>query len=160
MFTPPNPTQVISELSLICPQMEHFTHRRSYLSKSGSFDAVVCRSTRERTYTQYLPGGIRKTREIKPKLGEKVKGHDFRYTIDFYVHPHMLRRTYITRLILSGADPKTVQYLAGHKNSKVTMDIYAQVMYNTPKDTMAKVQSAFPVQKKKKASEEDAKYGD
>lgn len=123
--------------------------------------AVVCRSTRERTYTQYLPGGVRKTRKIKPKLGEKVKGHNFRYTIDFYVHPHMLRRTYITRLILSGADPKTVQYLAGHKNSKVTMDIYAQVMYNTPGETMAKVQSAFPLPKKERETpEEDTKYGD
>jgi len=27
-------------------------------------------------------------------------------------------------------DPKTVQYLAGHENSKVTMDIYAKVKYN------------------------------
>ena len=25
-----------------------------------------------------------------------------------------------------GVDPKTVQYLAGHKNSKTTMDIYAK----------------------------------
>lgn len=123
--------------------------------------AVVCRSTRERTYTRYLPGGVRETYEIKPKLGDKVKGHNFCYTIDFYVHPHMLRRTYITRLILSGADPKTVQYLAGHKNSKVTMDIYAQVMYNTPGETMTKVQSAFPLPKQKKGdSGEDAKYGD
>ena len=29
-------------------------------------------------------------------------------------------------------DPKTVQYLAGHENSKITMDIYAKVKYNKP----------------------------
>ena len=31
--------------------------------------------------------------------------------------------TYITNLIHAGVDPKTVQHLAGQKNSKVTMDI-------------------------------------
>ncbi|MCR5842484.1 MAG: tyrosine-type recombinase/integrase, partial [Oscillospiraceae bacterium] len=43
-----------------------------------------------------------------------------------------LRHTYITNLISAQIDPKTVQYLAGHKNSKITMDIYAKVKYNQP----------------------------
>lgn len=164
----PIPTQLLDYLKKLkrTAKSDFVVCNRDGVCLSGTqyknmWHAVVCRSTRERTYTRYLPGGVRETRKIKPKLGEKVRGHNFCYTIDFYVHPHMLRRTYITHLILSGADPKTVQYLAGHKNSKVTMDIYAQVMYNTPKDTLAKVQAAFPVQKKKeKASEEYGKYGD
>ena len=52
--------------------------------------------------------------------------------MDFHVTPHLLRHTYITNLIFEGVDPKTVQYLAGHENSKVTMDIYAKVKYNKP----------------------------
>ena len=36
------------------------------------------------------------------------------YTLDFTVTLHQLRHTYITNLIYSGIDPKTVQYLAGH----------------------------------------------
>ena len=43
--------------------------------------------------------------------------------------PYLLRYTYITNLIHEGVDPKTVQYLAGHENSKVTVDIYAKVKY-------------------------------
>ena len=39
----------------------------------------------------------------------------------------MLRHTYITNLIHASVDPKTVQYLAGHESSKITMDIYAKV---------------------------------
>ena len=105
--------------------------------------AVVCRTVQERTYTKYYPDGRKEKVTVKPKLGEKAPHRKYCYTIDFYVHPHKIRRTYITRLILSGVDPKTVQYLAGHKNSKITMDIYAQVMYNTPKDTAQKVKSAF-----------------
>ena len=37
------------------------------------------------------------------------------YTLDFTVTLHQLRHTYITNLIYSGIDPKTVQYLAGHE---------------------------------------------
>ena len=50
--------------------------------------------------------------------------------------PHQLRHTYITNLIYASVDPKTVQYLAGHENSKVTMDIYAKVKYNKPANYM------------------------
>ena len=50
--------------------------------------------------------------------------------------PHQLRHTYTTNLIYASVDPKTVQYLAGHENSKVTMDIYAKVKYNKPANYM------------------------
>ena len=50
---------------------------------------------------------------------------------------------YITNLIHAGVDPKTVQHLAGHKNSKVTMDIYAKVKYNKPEELSAVVNNAL-----------------
>ena len=46
-------------------------------------------------------------------------------------------------LIHAGVDPKTVQYLAGHENSKITMDIYAKVKYNKPEQLLAVVDAAF-----------------
>ena len=36
--------------------------------------------------------------------------------------------------------PKTVQYLAGHENSKITMDIYAKAKYNRPDEDVYKRQ--------------------
>ncbi len=39
---------------------------------------------------------------------------------------HAMRYTFITELIGAGVDPKTVQYLAGHKDIKTTLAIYAQ----------------------------------
>ena len=65
------------------------------------------------------------------------------YAIDFDVTPHQLRHTYITNLLYAGVDPKTVQYLAGHENSKTTMDIYAQVKYNKPEQLLSVVNAAF-----------------
>ena len=65
------------------------------------------------------------------------------YSLDFDVTPHLLRHTYITNLIHASVDPKTVQYLAGHENSRITMDIYAKVKYNRPDDVVKAMTSAF-----------------
>ena len=81
---------------------------------------------------------------LYPQLGEYARnnGH-VRYTLDFEVTPHQLRHTYITNLIAANVDPKTVQYLAGHESSKITMDIYAKVKYNRPEDVVKLLGSAF-----------------
>lgn len=48
-----------------------------------------------------------------------------------------------TNLIHASVDPKTVQYLAGHESSKITMDIYAKVKYNRPDDLVKTMGCAF-----------------
>lgn len=79
-----------------------------------------------------------------PTLGMTQKNQPkIRYTLDFDVTPHQLRHTYITNLLYAGVDPKTVQYLAGHENSKTTMDIYAKVKYNKPEELFGVVNGAF-----------------
>ena len=81
---------------------------------------------------------------MNPKLGDhQVNNPNFVYTMDFKVTPHQLRHTYITNLIYASVDPKTVQYLAGHENSKMTMDIYAKVKYNKPEELRGVVNTAF-----------------
>ena len=59
------------------------------------------------------------------------------------VYHYALNIIYITNLLYAGIDPKTVQYLAGHENSKTTMDIYAQVKYNKPEELLSVVNAAF-----------------
>ena len=72
---------------------------------------------------------------LYPELGAKARNNGkVTYSLDFEVTPHLLRHTYITNLIHANVDPKTVQYLAGHKSSKITMDIYARVKYNRPNE--------------------------
>ena len=81
---------------------------------------------------------------VTPTLGGHQKNNPkLIYAIDFDVTPHQLRHTYITNLLYAGVDPKTVQYLAGHENSKTTMDIYAQVKYNKPEELLSVVNAAF-----------------
>ena len=79
-----------------------------------------------------------------PILGSHRKGSpNHVYSLDFHVTPHQLRHTYITNLLYMGVDPKTVQYLAGHKNSKTTMDIYAKIKYNKPQELLPVVNAAL-----------------
>lgn len=104
---------------------------------------VIVRSTKARNYYKYVNGqSIKYT--VTPSLGGHQKNRPkLVYTIDFKVTPHQLRHTYITNLLYAGVDPKTVQYLAGHENSKTTMDIYAQVKYNKPEELLGVVNAAF-----------------
>lgn len=104
---------------------------------------VTVRSTKERTYTRYVNGQkIKHT--VTPVLGERASHNkNVVYSMDFHVTPHQLRHTYITNLLLAGVDVKTVQVLAGHEHAKITLDIYAHLTYNQPKDLILKVNRAF-----------------
>ena len=104
---------------------------------------ILTRTAKERTYTRY-ENGEKIVHTVNPVLGEKA-AHNGKvvYSLDFHVTPHQLRHTYITNLIHASVDPKTVQYLAGHENSKITMDIYAKVKYNKPEQLAVFVNGAF-----------------
>lgn len=49
-------------------------------------------------------------------------------TLDFKVHPHLLRHTCVTRWFEQGLDITTVQHLAGHSDPKVTLKVYNHYM--------------------------------
>jgi len=115
--------------------------------------AVICRTVKERTYTKYTDAG-KVVHTISPQKGEKASHRKYCYTIDFEVTPHILRHTYISNLLLSGVDVKTVQYLAGHEHAKITLDIYTHLIYNKPQDLMEKVNKAFAVTNEVKISGE------
>lgn len=58
------------------------------------------------------------------------------------VTPHVLRHTYITRLVQSGVSIPEVQYLAGHSSSDITLDIYTHYMRDGQfQDTSVKIRS-------------------
>lgn len=78
------------------------------------------------------------------KLGETVRNSKVQITIDFAVTPHILRHTYITNLILSGANVKVVQYLAGHSKVETTLNIYTHLIERSPEANLGAVLAAFP----------------
>ena len=77
------------------------------------------------------------------QVGDKVRNHAVVISLDFPVHPHQLRHTYCTRLILGGVDVKRVQYLMGHANARITLEIYTKLMSSDLQDTASAVRRIF-----------------
>lgn len=102
------------------------------------WDAVKART--ERVVTEQQDG---KPVERKLCVGDKVRNKSIYISLDFAVTPHQLRHTYITELILAGANVKTVQYLAGHSSVQLTLDIYTHLVDKQPEFTVSAVLDAF-----------------
>lgn len=65
-------------------------------------------------------------------------------TLDFDVHPHLLRHTCITRWFEAGLDIKEIQYLAGHSSVDITLDIYTHYQKaSRHKETAKKIRAAM-----------------
>lgn len=106
---------------------------------------VTVRMVKPRTYKRYVDGKP-EIHYIDPVKGEHAAHNKgCVYSIDFDVHPHQLRRTYISNMLRRGADIKTVQYLVGHERAAMTLDVYARLVYNQPEDLMPAVLQAFAV---------------
>ena len=85
----------------------------------------------------------RRTVSSSDELGTVATHSRVVRTLDFKVTPHQLRHTYITRLILGGANVKVVQYLAGHSDMKVTLGIYTHLVDHSPEKLCHEVSAAF-----------------
>lgn len=104
---------------------------------------VERRSTAPHNYVRYK-NGVKEVHTVTPQLGARAAHNpSVVYTLPFHVTPHQLRYTYVTNLIHKGMDPKTVQYLAGHKSIKITLDIYARLKYHQPADLAEPITKAF-----------------
>ena len=49
------------------------------------------------------------------------------------ITPHVLRHTFCTNMQQAGIDIKSLQYLMGHSNASVTLDVYTHTDYNVVK---------------------------
>jgi len=117
----------------------------SYATLRSAWDSVKARSTGTVTRRRKDPvtGETKDVEEVK-HLGDPVFRHPgVTVSIDFPVSPHILRHTYITRLILGRVDLKRVQYLAGHSSAKITLDIYTSLMGHQPEDLADDVAGIF-----------------
>lgn len=55
------------------------------------------------------------------------------------VTPHVCRHTYCSNMAKSGMNPKTLQYLMGHSDISVTLNVYTRVGYEDAVDEIARL---------------------
>ena len=52
---------------------------------------------------------------------------------------HVLRHTFCTNVQQAGLDVKSLQYLMGHSNASVTLDVYTHTDFHAVQEAFAKV---------------------
>lgn len=55
------------------------------------------------------------------------------------ITPHVCRHTYCTNMALAGMNPKTLQYLMGHSEIGVTLDVYTHMSFEDAREEMQKM---------------------
>ena len=55
------------------------------------------------------------------------------------VTPHVCRHTYCTNMAKSGISAKTLQYLMGHSDIEVTLNVYTHIGYDHAKEELSKM---------------------
>ncbi len=55
------------------------------------------------------------------------------------ITPHVCRHTYCTNMARAGMNPKTLQYLMGHSDIGVTMNVYTHLGLDAAKDEMIRM---------------------
>lgn len=85
-----------------------------------------------------------RTADCSSELGTaKPKHPGVIRSLDFHVHPHLLRHTCITRWVETGRyDLKEIQYLAGHASPEITLRVYAHYdLAGRFEETLAKMRA-------------------
>ena len=141
----PIPPLLLAHLRALPHKGDFVCHRANGKAHSAS---SYRRAWEDITEQEIKPVAYKSNRTGEPVTRELAAGDKVPYRravacLDFHVTPHILRHTYITELFLSGADVKTVQYLAGHSSVQITLNIYTHLMANQPADTAAQVLKAF-----------------
>ena len=83
-----------------------------------------------------------------PKVGLHLD-HHMQWTMKKYrrtqeeplptITPHVLRHTFCTNMANAGMDLKSLQYLMGHSDAGVTMNVYTHASYDHAEQSMQKI---------------------
>ncbi len=56
-----------------------------------------------------------------------------------HITPHVFRHTFCTNIANAGMDIKTLQYVMGHSDVGVTLNVYTHASYDRAAEQMAKI---------------------
>ena len=97
-------------------------------------------------------------RNGNPKVGLHLD-HHMQWTMKKYrrtrttplptITPHVLRHTFCTNMANAGMDLKSLQYLMGHSDAGITMNVYTHTSYAQAEKSMLKILKFEPPQEVK-----------
>ena len=78
-----------------------------------------------------------KRRVLRP--GESVRADGKYQCTDAQYDPHVCRHTYCSNMAKSGMNPKTLQYLMGHSDISVTMNVYTHIRFDDAEEELKRM---------------------
>lgn len=83
--------------------------------------------------------------EVSMHWEHRIKNMKERYNQLFKIQisaltPHICRHTYCTNMARAGMNPKTLQYLMGHSDISITMNVYTHLGLNDAKEEMIRME--------------------
>lgn len=116
------------DIPMIEPLPQILQQRRAAALRAGcaGADRPVIVSARSNGYItpSGLQSALRRIQQRSPQLTD--------------ITLHALRHTYATQMLAKGVNIKTLQYILGHSNSRLTLDTYCSTCYNSVADDFAR----------------------
>ena len=95
-----------------------------------------------------------------PELPDHLQGKKYNNTYKVQmpvITPHVCRHTYCSNMAKSGMNPKTLQYLMGHSDIGVTLNVYTHVGLDDAEKELKKMQGLENARKEMGISDKDDK---
>ena len=67
----------------------------------------------------------------------------------YLTHPHICRHTFCSNMARQGMNPKTLQYIMGHSDIAVTMNVYTHLGLDDAREELVRLKEARNVMKMK-----------
>lgn len=75
------------------------------------------------------------------RFNHMVKRYNEIYRVQIpNITPHVCRHTYCSNMAKSGMNPKTLQYLMGHSDISVTMNVYTHISFDDAEEELKRME--------------------
>lgn len=64
------------------------------------------------------------------------------FFVPYLTRPHVCRHTFCSNMAKSGMNPKTLQYIMGHSDISVTLNVYTHVQFDDAQAELLRVAEA------------------
>ena len=62
------------------------------------------------------------------------------FFVPYLTRPHVCRHTYCSNMAKPGMNPKTLQYLMGHSDISVTMNVYTHIGFDDAEEELKRIE--------------------
>ena len=72
--------------------------------------------------------------------GQVLSGKKKYFFVPYLTRPHICRHTYCSNMAKAGMNPKMLQYLMGHSDISVTMNVYTHINFDDAEEELKRME--------------------